>query len=360
MKESRVDPILHLPTVADVLPEYFQEEFPNFVLFLETYYDFLGQEGEFGEQIKDLQYIRDININDIKYLDNILYEVGLSSSSDMFSDPREAVRNFSRFFRVKGSEYSIEQFFRTFYGEDAQVEYPKVDVFEIGGASSTIGPDDGKVIQDGKLYQILSILIKSPVSIGKWKDLYKKYVHPAGFYFESEMQIHNKKVIELRTLTSIPEIAPLTVISEYRNDVNALEVKRLSVSNIGNSDILYSDDNQMLLLDSNTPLESGISYDYSLGRMYDKGFADNNINTVYVDHRKTTASEDDAYSNIQDLYIKANGELLSIYEWIKFDSDPLYDINTINQNPNKVEIFRSQVLSDYSNETISALKDIII
>lgn len=360
MKETRVEPILHLPTVAEVLPEYFQEEFPNFILFLETYYDLLGQEDEFGDLIKDLQYIRDINVNDIKYLDNILYEVGLNASADMFADSREATRNFSRFFKVKGSEYSAEQFFRTFYGEQASVEYPKIDIFQIGEYSSVIGAEAGKVIQDGKLYQILSLLIKSPVSIGKWKDLYRKYVHPAGFYFESEMQIHNQKRMNLRTLTSIPEVDPLVVLSRFQTELASVEPKRLSVSNIGNSDILYGEDREMIMLGDGEPLESGISYEHSLGKMYDGGFNDNNINAVYIDHFKTVASENGSYANIGALYLDDDNELKLIYDWIKFDSDPVYDINTIKQTRNKVQVFRSEKMSDYSNETISTLKDIII
>ena len=71
MYENRVFPTVRPDFVKEVLPEYFESEYPNLILFLENYYDALDSSGEFGEVLKDLYDIRDIGTTQLKYLDNL-------------------------------------------------------------------------------------------------------------------------------------------------------------------------------------------------------------------------------------------------------------------------------------------------
>lgn len=174
--------------VTDVLPEHFIEQYPQFVLFLKKYYEYLdeNQAHNFNTLIKDLFTARDIHSNSRQDLDRIFYEIGLGIiNSNYFTDPRQAARLISIFYRVKGSLYSAEAFFKAFYGIDAEIEYPKRNLFIVG--ESQIGSESLKYIQNGALYQIFSILIKSEISSTVWRELYKDIVHPAGFYLGSEV-----------------------------------------------------------------------------------------------------------------------------------------------------------------------------
>jgi len=175
--------------VKEVLPSYFSEEYPNLITFLESYYDFLDSDGAFGDLIQDLYTVRDIEETSLAHLDNMFKEFALGMSQDFFENPREILKNFAKFFRVKGSKYSAEGFFRGFFGEDAEVHYPKQDIFMVGEPGSQIGSDNVHVLQDGGIYQVLSIMIKSPVSFNKWGELYRKFVHPTGFYLSNEVQL---------------------------------------------------------------------------------------------------------------------------------------------------------------------------
>ena len=74
-----------------------------------------------------------------------------------------------------------------FFQQNVEIEYPKNDIFKVGEATSTIGVDSIKFIQNYARYQIFSILIKSSISINTWKELYTKFIHPAGFYIEGEV-----------------------------------------------------------------------------------------------------------------------------------------------------------------------------
>ena len=186
---NRLDIAFQKGAVREVLPAYFAEDYPNIITFLESYYEFMDSNGEFGQLINDLYTIRDIEDASLNHLDNMFKEFALGMSQDFFTNPREILKNFARFFRVKGSKYSAEGFFRGFFGEDAEVHYQKQDIFMIGDSASQIGSDNVHVIQDGGIYQILSIMIKSPLSFSKWGELYKKFVHPAGFFLSNEVQI---------------------------------------------------------------------------------------------------------------------------------------------------------------------------
>lgn len=173
--------------VKDVLPEYWGSDYPNMISFLEAYYDYLDSGENFGALIDDLYTIRDIEDNTLEQLDLMFKEIGLGVSHTQFTSPREVIRNFGRFFRSKGTNYSAENFFRAFFNEDIEIEYPKTNLFKVG--ISKLGVDNLDLLQNGKLNQILSVLIKSPVSLKSWGNLYRRHVHPAGFYLGAEVLI---------------------------------------------------------------------------------------------------------------------------------------------------------------------------
>lgn len=181
--------------VKEVLPSYFVSEYPNLITFLDAYYDFLDSDENFGDLIQDLHTIRDVEANTLLQLDLVFKEIALGISHTQFTTPREVLRNFAKFFRVKGTEYSAEGFFRAFFGEDVTVEYPKQNLFIVG--ESEIGMDSLKVLQDGALYQVLSVLVKVPLSIATWGNLYKKFVHPGGFYLGAEVLIQTTQSTSL-------------------------------------------------------------------------------------------------------------------------------------------------------------------
>lgn len=182
---------LHRSSVKEVLPEYFVQEYPTLISFLETYYESLNNNGEFGELIQDLYTIRDVEDNSLAQLERLLIEFGLGVGVRYFNNPREIIRNFAKFYRVKGSKYSAEGFFRSFFLTDAQIHYPKNDLFFLNDSSSEIGVDGQKVMQDGGLYQLLSHLVRTDIGLPEWRELYKKFVHPAGFHLACEVVIQS-------------------------------------------------------------------------------------------------------------------------------------------------------------------------
>ena len=129
-------------------------------------------------------------------------------------------------------------------------------VLEIGSITKTTGQfidDVGKPseiiqkIQDSYYYQDFSYAVKSAVSIGEWKDILLKNVHPASFKVFGELnlneygQIPNKetdfqltKSVELAREAIVPNIQNFALVEPVYSTFNNTEVffrqKRLTSS----------------------------------------------------------------------------------------------------------------------------------
>jgi len=197
---------LHRAEIEKVLPAYFAEDYPNLIQLFEEYYKWLDSADNPGGQIKRLYASRDATQVPDNLLEHLEDELLLGQSYfGGFINKREAVKFSNTLYRSKGTKYSIEQFFRAFFGVDPQITYPKEKIFMVGPSidydadstnsagqqvkfeASKIGPESYRYITDDKLYQVLSILIRTSIPRSKWNDVYKLFVHPSGMYIGSEI-----------------------------------------------------------------------------------------------------------------------------------------------------------------------------
>ena len=176
----------HKGLVKEILPEFFQEDYPKLVAFLERYYEHAEQNAEFASKIHELFQIRNISSTDLEDLDKIFGEIGNGlQSSSFFQEPRMMARLLANFYRAKGTQLSIEQFFFAFFGEEVEVVYPKKNMFIVG--ESEFGYESFRYIQDDKRFQIFSVLLKTGLSKNDYETLYTRFAHPAGFYFAADV-----------------------------------------------------------------------------------------------------------------------------------------------------------------------------
>lgn len=209
----RLDPNLRTFKISQVLPQYFAEDYPNLITFLEGYFEYLEYDDTINS-IQDMMTLYDLESTDLDNLELIFSTIADGANATYFSEPREVLRNFANFYRVKGTRYSAEGFFRAFFGVDIEIEYPKNNIFIIDEPASQIGTESLKYIQNGALYQIFSTLIKSSIPLNTWKTLYQKFVHPAGFFLAGQVQlelISGNSEVENMPISIEAEIPPLTV-----------------------------------------------------------------------------------------------------------------------------------------------------
>jgi hypothetical protein len=134
--------------VQDALPAYFEKEYPKFNAFLERYYD---HESEFhpADRIEDFEYKRDFVGATDELLRFFSQELLLGRDYfDMFVDKQTAVQSSNLLYRSKGSRYSIQQFFRVFFGFDIDLRYGRDEVFLAGDPNIETSLYTGKVINN--------------------------------------------------------------------------------------------------------------------------------------------------------------------------------------------------------------------
>ena len=186
--------------IEEVLPEYFVESYPNLVAFLAAYYDYLEGDAidSFKTEINQLFLSRDIQQTSLKNLDFLIQEIGNGlQAGSFFQNPRLMATLLTKFYRVKGSLASTEGFFRAFFNDEVEIEYPKRQMFIIGQSQSQIGYESLKFIQDNGLYQVFSILIKSAIPVADYGPLYKRFAHPAGFHFRGQLTLSSNGIIDV-------------------------------------------------------------------------------------------------------------------------------------------------------------------
>ena len=188
--------------VEKVLPDHFKTEYPKLVSFLEEYFHFEDSDGSPSRLVNDLFYARDINQVDDSLLSYIEDELLLGQAYfEGFLDKRTAAKFSHNLYSTKGTKFSIQQFFRMFYGIDVEVDYPKKDVFTVG--SSEIGAESIKFLTNDELYQTFAIRIISELSQATWERPYKLFVHPAGMFVGSEVRLENTGLLNTSSPLSL-------------------------------------------------------------------------------------------------------------------------------------------------------------
>jgi len=202
--------LFHQPVINPALPEYFQDQYPVFVSLLDKYYDWLIEYTDEGNrkpinELQDISYLKDREISPDRFLQYIFDELASGLAPDNFDIPRFIIKLMPFFYKTKGSTVSAQGFLKFLYGTDIELVYPKNQTFTIG--TSEIGAESLKFIQDSYFYQIYSTLIRSDLPISVWKELYKKFVHPAGWELFAEVRFES-----VTSNTALPVSMPIAAL----------------------------------------------------------------------------------------------------------------------------------------------------
>ena len=119
--------------VEEVMPGHYDELYPNLSRFLELYYQSLEQDGNPAKLVNDLLTNRDVLSVQQEFLGYLSNELLLGKPYfEQFKDKRTALQFSNLLYRSKGTEYSIQQFFRIFYTLDVEVFYGRDYLFNVG------------------------------------------------------------------------------------------------------------------------------------------------------------------------------------------------------------------------------------
>jgi hypothetical protein len=124
--EKRISPL-----IQSQFPSFYQEEGENFIAFTRAYYEWLESTNNPLYHTRRLPSYRDIDetTDDFivhfkeKYLKNIQF--------DTATNKKLLVKNSLDLYRAKGTERSIDLFFKLVYGTAAEVNYPAEKIFRL-------------------------------------------------------------------------------------------------------------------------------------------------------------------------------------------------------------------------------------
>ena len=176
--------------IDQVLPDFFKVDYPTLLKLFEHYYEFLDSDQSPSKLLNETILARDISAVDTTLLPFIEDELLLGQSYFQgFQNKRAALKYSNTLYRSKGTLFSIQQFFRTFFGITPEIRYTKEDRFMVGEIDSKIGPDSEKFLTNAELYQVFAILIKVGIPVEVWREAYKLFVHPAGMFFAGQVVV---------------------------------------------------------------------------------------------------------------------------------------------------------------------------
>lgn len=112
---------------SNSLPEFFQEEFPTFQKFIETYYKYQTTSRDGYTKIES---IRDIDEIGSKYLDEFYKTFAINMPIFPYIGMADFIRNAKKFYVSRGSEDSFRFLFRIMFGKEIEFKYPQENILK--------------------------------------------------------------------------------------------------------------------------------------------------------------------------------------------------------------------------------------
>lgn len=111
--------------IASQLPAYINKEYPQFVLFLQKYYEFLEQNNQANNILLKAQDFSDIDKTLDIFLPSFRSQYLKYFPTESRIDEKLLIKFIRQFYEAKGSQASIEFLFRALFDEAIEVFYPK-------------------------------------------------------------------------------------------------------------------------------------------------------------------------------------------------------------------------------------------
>jgi len=177
---------IEIESVQTVLPSRYTDtdDASALVRLLEEYYKFMNQRGGPSYNIQTLTQQHDFDSADDEYIEAISQIIAKNIPTSRNLGKRELLKIIVDYYRNRGSEDSIREFFRIFYGELCQLVYPNEFLQSSSDDKSVIdGDKDVFHVQDSYKWQTFSYIVSTPVPTHLWRQEYKDFIHPAGLLF---------------------------------------------------------------------------------------------------------------------------------------------------------------------------------
>lgn len=137
-------------------PFFVRNDHPNFIRFVEAYYEYLEQEGKTIERAKGFREALDIDKSIDLYTEKLYNQFLINIPQDIIADKNLVLKHAKEFYRARGTEKSIQFLMSILYDEDTFFYYPKRDILKAS---------DGKWYQEKSL-KVLDVQVNNVTDSG--------------------------------------------------------------------------------------------------------------------------------------------------------------------------------------------------
>ena len=116
-------------------PDFVQSEYGSFVDFIESYYEWMEQEGYPVERTSQLLSFRDVDESPEPFLSYLQNEYLSSLPSDFEADKAHLIKNIKAYHRAKGTPKAFKFLFRILYAVDAEIEIPWLKIIKVSAGT---------------------------------------------------------------------------------------------------------------------------------------------------------------------------------------------------------------------------------
>lgn len=114
--------------ISSQLPFFVRNDHPNFILFLEAYYEYLEQSNNTVNVAKNIRTYRDVDLTEDQYAQKLYDTFMMYIPKDVLVDKNLIIKNIKDFYRAKGTEKATQFLMRILYNEEIEFYYPKKDI----------------------------------------------------------------------------------------------------------------------------------------------------------------------------------------------------------------------------------------
>ena len=122
--------ILTSSIVAQQLPDFVRGDYPQFVAFLQKYYEWMELTGNASHESQQLSVIQDVDLAPDYYIDQIRKEFLPYFPEVSTLDSRKFIKLVNQFYSAKGTPDSVKFLFKAIFNEEIEITFPKDDVLK--------------------------------------------------------------------------------------------------------------------------------------------------------------------------------------------------------------------------------------
>lgn len=114
--------------VDSLVPSELRIKAEKLISLLEDYYTHINESGQASFEINSIREARDIDAAASKYVDLLQKEIATVIPKSLLADRITLYKNLVRYYNIRGSEESIELFFKILFQDNAEVYFPRKDM----------------------------------------------------------------------------------------------------------------------------------------------------------------------------------------------------------------------------------------